>query len=124
MDLKKRLVYLSLAAFVLAVEIIIGAYLKDGFVRPFLGDVLVAVLLCLVLRLFLLKWKWLPVAVFGLSLIVESTQLIRLDQKLGLEGTVAGIILGSTFDYLDILCYLLGCVLFWSIEYFVLRKTN
>lgn len=120
--MKKRIVYLLLTVIVLGIEIFIGVFVKDNIIRPFLGDVLVAVLLCLALRVILLEWKWLPVAVFGFSFAIELTQLIRLDRLLGLDGTVAGVILGSTFDILDIFCYLLGCVLFAVTEYIILNK--
>ena len=47
---------------------------------------------------------------------VECVQCL----DLGLQGTAA-IIVGSTFDWADILCYALGCSLFAGIEYMIYR---
>ena len=78
-----------------------------------MGDVLVTVLLCCLLRSI---WPngspRLPVWVFGFSAAVECIQLLELPTRLGLESTVLGVILGSTFDWKDLVCYAVGCVLF------------
>lgn len=98
---------------VLGIEVLIGAFVRDRFIRPYMGDVLVAVLLCCFARCI---WphgaRWLPAGVFGFCLMAELAQLMGLTQWLGLEGTVLGILLGATFDWADIVCYLTGCGLF------------
>ena len=46
----------------------------------------------------------------------EQLQLIHLDRLLHAEGTLLGVILGSTFDIMDLFCYAAGGVLFFLAE--------
>ena len=39
-----------------------------------------------------------------------------------LNGTVLGIIVGGTYDPVDLMCYALGCLLFTAAEYLLLHK--
>ena len=50
---KKRIFFLMLFLFFLCVEILIGAFVHDQFIRPYLGDVLVILLLCCFMRILL-----------------------------------------------------------------------
>ena len=47
---------------------------------------------------------------------VELLQLIHLDRLLHADGTLLGVILGSTFDIIDFFCYAAGSVLFFLAE--------
>ena len=51
--MNKRLFYLIGFAIILAVEIIIGMYVHDRFVRPYMGDALVVVLISCFIRIFI-----------------------------------------------------------------------
>lgn len=120
--MKKRLVYLIAFAVLLAAEILIGLFVRDSFIRPYVGDVLVTVLLCVLIRVILPEGiKLLPVWIFLFAAAVEFVQLLGVAELLGLENTVFGVIIGSTFDWKDILCYGVGCVIFGAAES-VLRK--
>ncbi len=111
--MKKRILYFIAFLAVLGIEVLIGAFVRDRFIRPYMGDVLVAVLLCCLARcIWPCGLKWLPAGVFGLCVLTELVQLMRLPQQLGLNGTVLGIILGATFDWADMVCYFTGCGLF------------
>ncbi len=108
--MKKRLPYIICFILLLAVEVFIGACVRDTFVRPYVGDILVTVLLCCLGRIvFPDKFPWLPAAVFAFSVMVELVQLIHIP---ALDGTLLGIALGSTFDPKDLICYGIGCVSF------------
>lgn len=108
--MRKRLPYCIGFAFLLIIEFLIGAFVRDDFIRPYVGDLLVTVLLCCLGRIFFPDlFAWLPAAVFGFAVAVECAQLIDIP---ALEGTVLGIALGSTFDLKDIVCYGLGCLVF------------
>ena len=118
--MKKRAAYFWIFLGLLAVEILIGAFVHDRFIRPYMGDVLVTMLLCCLGRtLFSRDFSWLSAAVFGFSVIVECSQCIDIP---ALEGTLLGIILGSTFDWADILCYGIGCLVFSAAEYILCHK--
>ena len=119
--MKKQLGFLTAFLLLLAMEVFIGLFVRDRFIRPYVGDMLVTVLLCCMSRALLPKFSpALPVFLF--SAMVEGLQWLRLTERLGLEGTLWGILLGSTFDWRDILCYGLGCIFFASTEYLVLKK--
>lgn len=115
--MKKRLPYLTGFLVLLAAEIYIGACVRDAFVRPYVGDVLVTALLgCMIRAVWPEKWRLLPVLIFLFSVAVEFSQLLNLPKLLGLEGTVIAVIMGSSFSWLDILCYAAGCGIFWLFD--------
>lgn len=122
--LKVRLKYIVLTVVLLAVEIIIGVFVHDSFVRPYVGDVLVTVLLCAMGRIVLPKWSWLPFSVMMFSFAVEILQMFRIDEILELQGTVLGIIVGSTFDSADLVCYSVGVAIFSLTEFILLKTKN
>ncbi len=49
---KERLFYALLFGGVFVVEVLIALFVRDNFVRPYVGDMLVTVLLCALLRIF------------------------------------------------------------------------
>lgn len=118
--MKKRLPYLIGAAVLLITEILIGVYAKDDFIRPYVGDVLVTPLLCCLVRcVFPDKFRWPALWVFVFSIGVEFFQLIP---KPALEGTLIGILIGTSFAWADILCYAIGCGCFAAAERFCRRR--
>ena len=114
--LKIRLPYIVATVVLLTVEVLIGAFVHDDFVRPFVGDVLVTALLCTMGRIVLPRWRWLPLGVLLFAAAVELSQLIELDRILGVEGTAIGTAIGSTFDIADLICYAVGCAMFFTCE--------
>ena len=120
--MRKRLPYLIGFALILGIEIYIGAFVNDNFIRPYVGDILVTILLCCLGRcIFPEKPLWVPVAVLFFSAAVEYAQLIDIPE---LDGTVLGIILGSTFDVWDMACYALGCIVFTVAESFIKMRNK
>ena len=68
---KRRLGYLTGGVALLIIEVLIALYVRDGFVRPYLGDVLVVILLhCLVRTLFPTGVQLLPLYLFLLAAAV------------------------------------------------------
>ncbi len=101
---------LSLAIFV--VEVLIATvWAHLGFVRSSLGDVLVVMLLyCLALSLREFRRGALAGVVFVFACAVEVSQYFHLASVLHFKpNSVGWIILGSSFQWTDILCYLTGC---------------
>lgn len=117
--MKKRLIYLLCFLVLLIIEFFIGAYVHDAFVRPYIGDVLVVLLIYFFIRIFIPRsLVWLPIYVFSFACFVEVLQYFQFADMLGLSGNgFARIILGSTFDWLDIVCYAIGCLLLWIAEW-------
>ena len=60
--MKKRLLFAGLFALLFGIECLIALYIRDRFIRPYLGDMLVTVLLYFFVRI------WVPQGVRRLSL--------------------------------------------------------
>ena len=108
MKLNKKYIFLTLLIF--AIEICIALFVKDRFIRPFIGDLLVTVLLFSFFRIFYHGSGFkLAIAVLLFSFSVEILQYFKLIELLGLQNNkFATIVLGATFDWLDLLAYFLG----------------
>ena len=108
---------------ILAFEIFIAIYVKSGFIRYYLGDVLAAAMLYAFGRAaFRLPPKILALAVFALSLFIETSQYFKVLEILGVQNSALRIIFGGTFDWTDIICYAIGCVLAYASENFIGSK--
>ena len=116
--MKKRLPYLLAFFALLLIEIYIGLFVRDRFIRPYFGDVLVTALLCCLVRGVYPKGvRLLPVYVFVFSVFVEVTQYFDLVALLGWEGdALIATLMGRSFAWEDILCYAVGCAAFWAAE--------
>lgn len=112
-----RLVYFLSFFLLLLGEILIGVFVHDQFVRPYLGDALVTVLLCCLLRCI---WpeqpKLLPLYVFLFSAAVECLQLWNFADRMHITNRFLRTLIGTTFDWKDIVCYFCGCLLFGAAE--------
>lgn len=108
---KERAVYLIAALAVLAIEIFIGLYVRDDFIRPYGGDVLVVILIYCIVRIIVpVGVTLLPLYVFAFALTVELLQLINIVDLLGIpRGSVIAVIIGTSFSFIDIICYAVGC---------------
>ncbi len=119
----KRLGYFALFVILLFVEVLIALYVPDGFVRHYLGDILVVVVIYFFIKIFLPNDnRWLVGAIFLLSVLVEILQYFRLVELLGVENNAfLRTLIGSTFDVKDIICYGVGCVCLALYEWIVQR---
>lgn len=121
--MKKRVVYAAGACILLAAEILIALFVRDSFVRPYGGDILVTVLLCCLLRAVFLFWiPYLPLGVFLFAAAVEFAQALGIASLIPHSWTAVRIIVGSSFSVWDLVCYAVGCVLFWGAERLILRS--
>ncbi len=98
------------------IEVFIGVFIHDSFIRPFGGDVLVVILIYCFVKSF---WKIRPnvaiTGVFIFACIVEWLQYLNIIDILGIrQYKLLVIILGSSFDWNDILAYATGsAILLW-----------
>lgn len=110
--------YFVLFMLLLIVEVLIAKFFNDWFVRAFLGDVLVVILIYTFIMTF---FNWQPkkvaIGVLIFAFVVEFAQYFKLNSLLGLENNkMANIILGSTFDWLDLLAYSIGFLVILIVE--------
>ncbi len=110
---KKRVMYIIAFVILFLIEVVIAVYVHDRFIRPYVGDVLVVVVLyCLVRSLFPEKIRLMPIYIFIFAAFVEFMQYFNIVEMLGLQDNrIARIVIGSTFDWGDILCYFVGCLI-------------
>ena len=121
--MSRRRGYLIALLILLGAELLIGAFVRDAFIRPYGGDILVAVLLCCMWRcIFPTGSPWMPLWVLGLCAGVEFLQLLNLPDRLGFESTALAIALGTSFDWKDLVCYSVGCAIFAGSERWILKK--
>ena len=115
---KARIIYALIFGVLLFTEVCIGLFIHDDFIRPYIGDALVTVLLCCLCRIVVPKGvPALPVYVFVFAALVETAQYFDVVKLLGWENnTFLSILIGRTFSWPDILCYGLGCLGFWIVE--------
>jgi hypothetical protein len=102
--------YFLLSLFLFGVEIFIAAFLHDDFIRPYVGDFLVVMLIYCGVKSFLNT----PVLATGLAVLlfaylIEMLQYFRLADRLHLRHhSIPRIMLGDYFTWTDILSYTLG----------------
>lgn len=109
--MKKSIFYGITTIILLGIEILIALYVNDSFIRPYIGDVLVVVVIYTFIRIFIPeKCRMLPLYIFLFATAVEVMQLFHLVELLGLEKSrFFRTLIGSVFDFKDILCYAVGC---------------
>ena len=92
------------------IEVIIDLYINDRIIRPFVGDILVVIFIYYFIKAFI-KTKAINIAIFTLlfSFLVETLQYFKFVDLIGLgHNKVARIIIGTSFSWIDMLCYLIG----------------
>lgn len=110
---KKRVCYLLATLLLLGIEILIARYVHDSFIRPYVGDVLVVIVIYTFIRIFIPeKCAMLPLYIFIFAVAIEILQMFHLVERLGLgDSAFFRILIGSVFDLKDILCYAAGCLI-------------
>lgn len=124
--MKFNLKYFLLSLVIFITEVLIATvFRKIFFVRAYLGDVLVVILLyTLVLSFFRVKNRSaLVLGIFLFAVGIEVLQYFKLAEILGFaEGSVPYIVLGNSFSWLDVACYAAGCGLVLLINFLLKTK--
>jgi hypothetical protein len=103
---------------------VITLFVNDNFVRPYVGDLLVVILIYCSIKSFFQVSILLPViGVLVFSFIIETLQYVKIVEKLGLEKSqFARTVIGTSFAWGDILAYIVGIAIVLSVEKYLLRK--
>jgi len=125
--MRGRAGYALAAVILLVCEILIALYVRDDFLRPYGGDILVTVLLCCLLcAVSPARIPYLPLWVFLFAAAVELAQALGIASLIPPGWTVVRVIVGSSFSAWDLVCYAVGCLLFsgtvWLISALKIRK--
>ena len=115
MRIKFNKKYALWALALLGIEFLIATvFSRIGFIRGYIGDVLVVILLyCLVLSVVKIRNKSKLIGgIFLFAVLVEVLQYFGVATYLGFtKGSLGYIILGNHFSWGDILSYATGCLI-------------
>ena len=114
------------ACLLLAIELVIGLYVHDRFIRPFVGDLLVVWLIFFLCRsLLVTSSSRLLLAVWLFCCAVEFGQYWQLVELLHLQQLpLARIVIGATFDGTDLLAYTLGALSLYTLLRYQQRRSS
>ncbi|WP_242039917.1 DUF2809 domain-containing protein [Campylobacter concisus] len=122
---KRRVGWVVTGVIILSIEIYIATFIKGGFIRHYIGDVLATVMLYAFGRaIFRVAPINLAIVVFAISLFIEALQYLKILEILGVKSSILRIIFGGTFDWTDIVCYLAGCILAYMFENLSMQKSK
>ena len=126
MNLNFNKTYFFLSIIIFLVEISIAIFVKDTLIRPFIGDVLVVILIYCFLRIFLnIKYRKLAVGVLIFACVIEILQYFDYVKLLGLDNNrILSAAMGRTFEIMDFAAYFTGFLLIIFIEKFYERHTT
>jgi Protein of unknown function (DUF2809) len=122
--------YAAISVGLFAVETFIALFIHDRVIRPFVGDMLVVILIFAGCRSVIEVDNFrLALCVLIFSFAVEVGQYFDLISILGLQrNRLARIIIGTTYDFHDLLAYAAGVLLICAIgllaKYFSSRQLS
>jgi hypothetical protein len=113
----KKYFFLTIILFV--IEVLIAVFVRDSFVRPYVGDYLVVILIYCAVRTILKASVWkVALGVLLFSFLIEILQYFQIVNRLGLENnTVARTVIGYGFEWADFIAYTLGIFTVLVFEY-------
>ena len=113
-----KLNYFILTIVLLVTEILIALFVHDAIIRPYIGDVLVVILIyCFLRSFFNIPVITTAIAVLIFSFTVETAQYFNIINLLGLQHSkLAKIIIGSSFSWMDLITYTIGIVIVLAVE--------
>ncbi len=115
--------YFLWACLIFFVEVAIALFVHDSIIRPYIGDMLVVILIYCFVKSFL-QTPILPTAIGVLifAYFVEFLQYIQIIKYLGLENNkLASIVIGTSFSWGDLTMYTLGIGIVLLVEKKVLH---
>ncbi len=110
--------YFLLSVIIFITELFIAFYVHDKIIRPYIGDMLVVILIyCSIKSFFDIKPVRLAIYTLIFAYTTELFQYLNLLDHLGLRGnTIATILLGGSFDWTDLINYTVGILIVLLIQ--------
>lgn len=120
----KRLIFLGVFVFLFIIEVLIALYFHDDFIRPFVGDMIVTVLVWSFARIiFPDKFKLMSVYVMIFATLIEIGQYFNYVELLGVQDNPLLVtVMGTSFAWADIACYAVGCSVAAIVDFVLFRK--
>ena len=122
--LKFNIKYFGLAIIFFVIEVLIALFVHDDFIRPYVGDVLVVILMYCFFKSFLnLPVFTLALFVLSFAFFIEILQGFNIVAKIGLEKSkLANVVLGNSFSWIDFLTYIVGFLVIIVTENMLTKK--
>ena len=116
--------YFALFVLLFFVEVLIAIFVHDNFVRPYLGDVIVVILIYCFLKSFIrITVLEAAVSVLLFAFIIEFLQFLNIVEILHLErNKIAKTVLGTSFSWMDMLMYVIGIAIVIIAEKSLFKK--
>ena len=110
--------YFLIFILLLITELYIGFFVHDTIIRPYIGDLLVVILIYTFLRIFItVNYFKAAFYTFIFACFVEMAQYYDVISLLGLQGhKAARIIIGTSFSWIDISAYFGGFLIIIIVE--------
>lgn len=122
-SIKKRLIFLAVFVFLFFTEVLIALYVHDDFVRPYVGDMIVTVVVWAFARIiFPDKFRLMSLYVMIFATLVEVGQYFNYVDLLGITNPILVTMMGTSFAWADIVCYAVGCVVAAVGDFIIFRK--
>lgn len=99
-----------IAVIIFIIEVLIALYITDNFVRPYVGDVLVVILIYYFVKAFInIPIGPLALGTLLFSYLIETLQYFQFVKLIGLgDNKLANVVLGNYFAWEDIIAYTIG----------------
>ena len=110
--------YFVLAILLFLAEVLIAYYMHDKIIRPYVGDLLVVILIYCFIKSFV-NISVTKAAIFVLlfAYVIELLQYLNMIKFLGLQKSrMANIVLGNYFEWIDLVAYTIGIAIVILIE--------
>lgn len=116
MHFNKR--YFLFFLLLLCIEILIAKFAHDKIIRPYIGDLLVVILIYCFVKAFLDTPVFITaLGVLVFSFLIETLQYFQLVNMLGLQDSkLARIIIGTSFEWTDLMAYTAGFAIVLLLE--------
>jgi hypothetical protein len=116
--------YFLFAVILFVVEVLIALFIHDNFVRPYLGDYLVVILIyCSVKSVMRASPLKVAIGTLLFAFLIEFLQYLNILKLLGWQdSSLAKVVMGNSFAWHDILAYTLGVVSVLMIEKFMVNS--
>ena len=120
----KQYFYPAMLLFI--IEVFIALFVRDKFIRPYFGDVLVVIMIyCLVKSFFDSPALKVAIGVLVFACCIEFLQYLDIVGKLGLQNSVlANTLIGNYFAWKDLMAYIAGFLVVLLVENSLVKKTG
>ena len=122
-NVKMRLIFLAVFVLLFALEVLIALFVHDDFVRPYVGDMIVTVVVWSFARIiFPDRFRLMSLYVMLFAVLVEVGQYFNYVDILGVTNPIIVTIMGRSFAWADIACYAVGCVVTGISDWLLFKK--